>query len=567
VEEDDGAGDRDRTGDIQLGKLKPTLRTTQNQAHTAGHLGPNAALSSLIEHDSEHNFFKRGKNMRKVLSIFAICCVFVIGASAQLAIPGPVPNDTVTGTTLNKLVKYNTTGSATSVIISATTDTGQAIGICGAGCGTSGVAAIITLGQASCVFDNTTVANDYVQISSGTAGDCHDAGSTRPTSGQIIGTVFGAGGSSGTYKVSLNKDIYPSSASSTGSLFGDGSDGAVTADGAATVNCLGAPAANVYTMTRDCYFTTITVNSGITIKTVSNRLFATTSITNSGTISNAGTGGGAGGNATGTNKATGGTSGGNSSVLSTGSLAGPFPAKSGTTGGSGGTGVGSAGTNGTVGGGSGAVALTSTTASAGAAGGNGGASGASGGNNAGGTGGTAGAGGPSVLSHVSPHEIEIAKTLYDPTGTALQTMGVNGGAGSGAAGGGDGTNAGGGGGGSGGGGGNGGALVIAAPTITLNVASVINVSGGNGGNGGTGGTPTTGNCGGGGGGAGGDGGNGGILVRIYSTLTNNGTDTTGGGTHGNGGALGTGVGTGTNGTAGTNGNDGNAGFIFNLQLS
>jgi hypothetical protein len=52
----DGAGDRDRTGDIQLGKLEPTCRSSQNQSFRAGHLGPSAALSARIEHDSEHNF-------------------------------------------------------------------------------------------------------------------------------------------------------------------------------------------------------------------------------------------------------------------------------------------------------------------------------------------------------------------------------------------------------------------------------------------------------------------------------------------------------------------------------
>jgi hypothetical protein len=489
-----------------------------------------------------------------------------LACSAQLAVPGPIPNDTSTGTTLNKLAKYNTTSSATSVVITATSDVGQAIGMCAAGCGTSGSASIITIGQASCVFDNTTVANDYVQISSGTAGDCHDAGSTRPTSGQIIGTVFGAGGSAGTYKVALNKDIYPSSASTSANLFGDGSDGAVTADGTTTVTCLGAPSGSTYTMTRDCYFTTLTVNSGVTVKTVSNRLLATTSITNSGTISNAGNTGGGGGGASGTNKATGGTAGSNSSVVVAGSLVSPVQAVGGRTGANGGTGVGSNGTNGTIGNSAG-FALTSSTGNAGAAGGTGGASGASGGNNSGGTGGTAASGGPSVLAHYSPHEVSVAKNIYDPAANALQPSGGNGGSGSGASGGGDATNSGGGGGGSGGGGGQGGFIVMISPTITLNAGSVINVSGGTGGVGGAGGTPTTGNCGGGGGGAGGDGGNGGILVRIYSTLTNNGTDNVAAGTGGTGGALGTGVGTGTNGTAGTNGNAGNVGLIYNLQLS
>jgi hypothetical protein len=49
-----GAGDRDRTGDIQLGKLAHTFRPTKNQALTAGHARPNTALSALIEHSFEH---------------------------------------------------------------------------------------------------------------------------------------------------------------------------------------------------------------------------------------------------------------------------------------------------------------------------------------------------------------------------------------------------------------------------------------------------------------------------------------------------------------------------------
>ena len=54
-----GAGDRDRTGDIQLGKLASCCRLTQNQAFKAGHLGQNVALAALIAHDSAHNFSLR----------------------------------------------------------------------------------------------------------------------------------------------------------------------------------------------------------------------------------------------------------------------------------------------------------------------------------------------------------------------------------------------------------------------------------------------------------------------------------------------------------------------------
>jgi hypothetical protein len=52
-----GAGDRDRTGDIQLGKLMAMLRSTWNQAFRAGLEGQNVALVALVEYTIEHNFF------------------------------------------------------------------------------------------------------------------------------------------------------------------------------------------------------------------------------------------------------------------------------------------------------------------------------------------------------------------------------------------------------------------------------------------------------------------------------------------------------------------------------
>jgi hypothetical protein len=149
--------------------------------------------------------------MNKLFKLVVLLCLS-IGAFAQIEVPDSIKNDTVTGTTAGKLVKFNTTGGVPSVIVTATTDTSGAFGICQKGCGTTGNAAVITLGQVDCIFDNTTVTNDYVQISSTVAGDCHDAGATRPTSGQILGTVFAAGGTAGTYTIYLNKDIYPSGA-------------------------------------------------------------------------------------------------------------------------------------------------------------------------------------------------------------------------------------------------------------------------------------------------------------------------------------------------------------------
>jgi hypothetical protein len=347
---------------------------------------------------------------------------------------------------------------------------------------------------------------------------------------------------------------------------GDGSDGAVVADGTSTVACLGVPVSNTYTLTRDCYFTTFVLNSGVTIKTASNRILASTSIANSGTIQNIGTNGGAGGNATGTNSSTGGSNGLIATQLPSGSLGAPVASAAGKTGATGTTGVGVAGTAGITAN-STQFNLVSGTTAAGVAGGNGGGSGASGGSQAGATGGAGGNGVSASLSQATPNELHVALVLHDTAANIIHSMPGNGSSGSGASGAGDTTNSGGGGGGSGGGGLEGGSIVLISPTITLNSGSVTSVAGGNGGNGGNGGSPTTGNCGGGGGGAGGDGGNGGIIVRIYSTLTNNGTDTVSSGSAGTGGALGSGVGTGANGTAGANGNSGTSGLIYNLQLT
>ena len=119
------------------------------------------------------------------------------------AILSTIANAGTTGTTANKLAKL--TGAPSTAVITATTDTGGVIGIVVGNAGTTGSAQIASVGQASCVFDSTaTVAGDYVQISSATAGDCTDAGSTSPTSGQVIGRVLSTHGSGGsTYAVML----------------------------------------------------------------------------------------------------------------------------------------------------------------------------------------------------------------------------------------------------------------------------------------------------------------------------------------------------------------------------
>lgn len=226
-----------------------------------------------------------------------------------------------------------------------------------------------------------------------------------------------------------------------GGDFGDGSDGAATLDGTATV-AWASLAGSTYTMSRDCTLTSLTVNSGITLAPAGRRIWCAGPVTSAGTIAVPG------------NNATGATAGGVTGSLTIGG---------GVAGGAGATG------NGVVG-----------TSSNSAGQGSGGAGGA------GGTG-TAGAGGTarSALTYFLKSPAVFLAGLANINGTVQS---INGGSGGGG-GGGDGTNSG------GGGGGGGGNVAIMAWTVVN--TGTINVNGGNGGNG------AGGNAGGGGGGAGG----------------------------------------------------------------
>jgi hypothetical protein len=137
---------------------------------------------------------------------------FLLIPLAHAAEPRPnlvIANAGSTGTTLNKLAKL--TGAPSTAVITGTSDTGGAIGIVISDAGTTGSATIQTSGRASCVFDGATTAGHYVQISSGTAGDCHDSGASYPTAGQVIGRVLSTNGGAGTYAI----DQFPAEISAT----------------------------------------------------------------------------------------------------------------------------------------------------------------------------------------------------------------------------------------------------------------------------------------------------------------------------------------------------------------
>jgi len=93
--------------------------------------------------------------------------------------------NSATGTTLNLLVQKDSSANA----VTASTSSAVVIGIADDGAGVTGPVDIAVLGFHSCVFDNQTAVNDYVIPSTTVAGQCSDAGATKPSNAQIIGTV------------------------------------------------------------------------------------------------------------------------------------------------------------------------------------------------------------------------------------------------------------------------------------------------------------------------------------------------------------------------------------------
>lgn len=331
-------------------------------------------------------------------------------------------------------------------------------------------------------------------------------------------------GTSGTPS-SSNKYVTNADTSGTGSVartsllsfssFGNGDDGTLTYDGSTTILGM-APVANIYTLTRDIYGTTITINNGVTIETAGYRIFASTLLTNNGTIKRTPNNGG---NASGTTAGTGGA------ALADGTLYGGLAGQDGGSGalyGSTGSGTlpGNSGSNG--------VSNTSGISVSGVAGGTG-VPGANG-----------GAAGTTTLSKQGIKSVVFATSMFDFTsGVKVSSSASSGGGGAGGYIGPTGAISTG----SGGGSGSSGAIVwISAKTLTN--SGIISANGGNGGNG----SASSGV--GAGGGGGGAGGSGGVVVLIYNTITL-GTVSVAGGTGGTGG-----VGNIGNGSSGSNGNTG-----------
>src|ERR1035438_8503125 len=136
--------------------------------------------------------------MKKYLLLALLFATVSVGAQQAM-----IPNASSTGTTANRLAKLNASGQA---LITATSDTQGIEGPCVAGCGTAGNAIISKSGLALLSFDGATTAGDYVQQSTTGQGQGHDAGSSCPALGQIVGRVLSSNGSAGTYAIIVGQE-------------------------------------------------------------------------------------------------------------------------------------------------------------------------------------------------------------------------------------------------------------------------------------------------------------------------------------------------------------------------
>lgn len=177
------------------------------------------------------------------------------------------------GTIDKKVVKLDSSGNATQV---ATSDTSGAIGIVQSAPVSSPVEVGIS-GQVQCAFDGATTLGDWVQISSTTTGDCHDAGSTWPASGQVLGKVLSTNASGGTYSLIMREEVTKHSNTNLASSLvardssGNFSAGTITAtlSGTAT-NSTNAAITNDTSTNSTFYPTFVAASSGNNPLTVTN---------------------------------------------------------------------------------------------------------------------------------------------------------------------------------------------------------------------------------------------------------------------------------------------------------
>src|SRR5215831_13101243 len=149
----------------------------------------------------------------------------LVQAQGPQSVPGvnSLPNDTTTGTIINRLAKIipGGAGGQGKLILAATTDTQIKLYVVIAGAGTTGNALYVEVGDAACEMDSATTskAGTYVVNSSTTAGRCHQV-DTFPANGMVQGTLLSDNTVvGGLARISAqNQAFIPGSGTGTGSV-------------------------------------------------------------------------------------------------------------------------------------------------------------------------------------------------------------------------------------------------------------------------------------------------------------------------------------------------------------
>lgn len=210
----------------------------------------------------------------------------LINSTAVVNSPGtyvPAANSSSPGTVVNTLTKLSVVGTSALASIASAGDTGGVVGICVLNCGTGATNSTLQQnGAVVCVFDGSTTAGDYVQISGTVAGNCHDAGAAYPIAGgQIIGRVGSTNAGAGNYTINLfgpelqpaNNLVYTASGSLvphahtviTSVTLSGGGSGFITITGGATFtsnqSCVGTDSAAVQpVLVKNFSLNAVTVN-------------------------------------------------------------------------------------------------------------------------------------------------------------------------------------------------------------------------------------------------------------------------------------------------------------------
>jgi len=150
---------------------------------------------------------------KKSLFVILLAAASLHAQQAVLPYTEVVPNDSSTGTTVNRFASKSSAGAA---IISTAGNTSGVIGVVIDNAGTAGSAIIQKMGAAPIGIDadGSTTTGHYMTLSGSTNGKGTDAGASCPSSGQVLGFWTQTGSGAGTYSAVIDLTLCTGSSGS-----------------------------------------------------------------------------------------------------------------------------------------------------------------------------------------------------------------------------------------------------------------------------------------------------------------------------------------------------------------